>query len=183
MATASHSLADPAFASASRGHEGRDCEAVARTAPVEPLVNEQLREPDIASDLLGVNDHAAVVPTSLQLALESDDDFWEREAPRFLQPIFQHRHGVSELLGVGATVHHPMFWIASALMPSRSRSRDGIERASASSRCGAIPKATKGQKGSMNESPVKTGAPEEGPRSARQPSFNLQHYFPKKMNE
>ena len=61
-----------------RGREGPDREAFALTAPVEPLVNEFPRKPGVVPGLLGVADHAVIVPVALQLTLESGDDFGKR---------------------------------------------------------------------------------------------------------
>jgi len=85
-----------------RSHEGRDGEAFALAAPVEPLVNKLLREPGVVPGLLGVADDAVVVPVTLQLALEGGDDFGKRKAPRLIQPVLRRRHCGTEFLGVGA---------------------------------------------------------------------------------
>ena len=108
-----------------RGHEGRDGEAFALAAPVEPLVNELLRKPGVVPGLLGVADDAIVVPVTLQLALEGGDDFGKRQAPRFLQPILQRRHCGTEFLGVGAAFHHPIVRIAPGFMPVEVEAQEG----------------------------------------------------------
>jgi len=105
------------FPALPRGREGRPREAFALAAPVEPLEHQSLRKVCEVPDAIRVANDSVVVPVPLQLASEGGNDFGEREAPRFLQPVRERRQSGSELLRVGLATHPPVLVIASAPSP------------------------------------------------------------------
>ena len=105
--------------------EGRNGEAFALTAPVEPFVNQPPRPVGETSDLLRVADHAIVVPMPSQLTLEGGEEFAKRHAPRLLQPVLELAQACTELLGVGAAFHDPVVRIASAFHPVEVEAEEG----------------------------------------------------------